>query len=130
MSKLDMDQVILLHQSLINELGGSHGIRDVGLLDSAICMPYMTFDGIELYPSIEQKAAQLCYGLVKNHPFIDGNKRIGANCMEILLYLNNIELEYNSEEEISDCILAVAEGNMDAFELTQWIISHEAEVSP
>ena len=127
MNKLNIEQVLLLHRSLIDELGGSHGIRDINLLDSAIHMPYMTFDGIELYPSIEQKAAQLCYSLVKNHPFVDGNKRIGANCMEILLYGNGINLEYNSQEDISDCILAIIEGTMNAFDLTLWIKAHTKE---
>ena len=117
-------RVLWYHQALIDDYGGSHGIRDEGLLESAISMPFMTFDGIALYPSLEEKAARLCYGLVKNHPFVDGNKRIGAVCMEAFLYSNGIKLQYSHKEELSDCILAVVENKMDIDDLVLWIQSH------
>jgi len=124
MIEMNKSTVLLLHQFYIDELGGLHGIRDEGLLESALAMPFMTFDEIELYPTLEEKAARLCYGLVKNHPFIDGNKRTGAACMESLLELNGINLFYNDEDELADCILAVAEGKMNDDDLVSWIQSH------
>ena len=90
---LSKSQVQLLHTQLIEQTGGIDGIRDDGLLDSALCAPFQSFDGIDAFPSIQQKAARLGFGLVKNHPFVDGNKRIGAHVMLIFLALNHIELE-------------------------------------
>jgi len=119
--------VLLLHRHLVEEFGGSHGIRDEGLLDSALAMPYMTFYGQDLYPSLEAKAAQLCFGLVKNHPFIDGNKRIGAHCMLALLEANNVFLQYE-QEELQDCILSLASSELSAEGLVAWIKSHITEV--
>ncbi len=109
---LSKEQVILLHQQLIKETGGMSGIRDEGLLESALKSPFVTFEGAELYPSILQKAARLCYGLVANHPFFDGNKRIAAHVMLIFLSLNNVELEY-TQDDLINIILSVAKGNAD-----------------
>ena len=78
MKKLDKKNVLLLHDLVIKQSGGKAGVRDVALLDSAIACAYQTFDGKELYPSIEEKAARLGYGLISNHAFVDGNKRIGV----------------------------------------------------
>ena len=75
----DVDQVIKLHSSLITKTGGMDGLRDKNLLDSALKSPFQTFGGKELYPDIYDKAAQLCYSLIENHPFADGNKRIGVH---------------------------------------------------
>jgi len=126
MSFLEKDQVLRLHRQLVEAFGGSHGVRDDGLLDSALAMPYMTFFGQDLYPSLEAKAAQLCFGLVKNHAFFDGNKRIGAHSMLVLLEANGIFLQYE-QEELSDCVLSIAEGKMNAEELAAWIKAHIAE---
>ena len=79
MNVLAKEQILLMHARLIEEFGGSDGIRDEGLLDSALNAPFQSFEGSELYPSIVEKAAHLGYGLIKNHPFIDGNKRIGTH---------------------------------------------------
>lgn len=87
MKLLTKKQIILLHRQLINETGGSDGIRDEGLLESAVLSPFQTFDGSELFPSVEEKAARLDFGLIKNHAFADGNKRNGiihANLMEFV----------------------------------------------
>ena len=78
MIRLSKLQVLLIHDQLIAETGGSPGLRDEGMLDSALNAPFQTFSGEDVYPSLQQKAARLCFGLVKNHPFVDGNKRIGA----------------------------------------------------
>ena len=83
MIKLTKEQILLLHTQLIEATGGSDGIRDVGMLESALENPFQTYDGEELYPSIQAKAARLCYGLVKNHAMVDGNKRIGVHAASI-----------------------------------------------
>jgi len=126
MITLKKDEILFIHQMIIKETGGSHGVRDEGLLDSAIYMPYMTFDGADLYPLLEDKASRLCFGLVKNHPFIDGNKRIGAIAMRAFLCANGVEVHY-SQSELIDCILSLAKGELSAEELTAWIIAHIAE---
>ena len=95
---LSKEQVILLHEELIIETGGSPGLKDEGMLESALAAPFQTFDGQELFPSIYQKAARLGYGLASNHAFIDGNKRIGAHVMLVFLALNGIGLEYELDE--------------------------------
>ncbi len=77
MIKLSKEQVILLHKRLLEATGGSEGIRDEGMLDSALANPFQSFGNEELYPSVQAKAAQLCLGIVKNHPMVDGNKRLG-----------------------------------------------------
>lgn len=74
---LSLEQVLLMHKQLIEESGGSDEVRDIGLLKSAINNPFQTFGGVELYPSIQEKAARLCFGIVKNHALVDGNKRLG-----------------------------------------------------
>lgn len=77
MIRLSKEQVILLHKRLIEATGGREGIRDEGMLDSALANPFQSFENEELYPSVQAKAAQLCFGIVKNHPMVDGNKRLG-----------------------------------------------------
>ena len=121
---LSKNLVQLLHTQLIEQTGGIDGIRDDGLLDSALCAPFQSFDGIDAFPSIQQKAARLGFGLVKNHPFVDGNKRIGAHVMLIFLALNHIELEY-TQEELTEIILKVAAGVSGYDGLLQWIIHHQ-----
>jgi death-on-curing protein len=85
MISLTREQVILLHAQLIQETGGSEGIRDEGLLDSALHAPFQSYADVDTFPSIQQKAARLGFGLVKNHAFIDGNKRISTHAMLDLL---------------------------------------------
>ncbi len=121
---LTKEQVLILHKRLIETTGGSDGIRDKGMLESALSNPFQSFGGESLYPSIQAKAAQLCYGLVKNHPMLDGNKRLGTHVMLVFLALNGYELEY-SQKELSDTILALAAGKMSAEDLLQWIIKHQ-----
>lgn len=88
MIRLSKAQIIIIHEQLIKETGGASGLRDEGMLESALNIPFQTFGGKDLYPSLQQKAARLCFGLVKNHPFVDGNKRIGAHAMLVFLVLN------------------------------------------
>lgn len=124
MIRLSKSQVLLIHDQLIAETGGSFGLRDEGMLDSALYAPFQTFGGEDVYPSLQQKAARLCFGLVKNHPFVDGNKRIGAHVMLVFLALNGVELQH-SQAELSDVILQLAAGEIDAEHLLRWILSHQ-----
>ena len=101
MKILKKRQILLLHSALIAESGGSDGIRDEGLLDSAVNTPFQTFSGQDLYPTVLEKAVRLGFGLIRNHPFIDGNKRIGTHAMLVFLDLNNMTLSYKDEELIS-----------------------------
>lgn len=124
MIRLSKEQVLMLHKHLIESTGGSEGIRDEGLLDSALSNPFQSFNEEELYPSIQAKAAQLCFGLVRNHPMLDGNKRLGAHVMLVFLTLNGYELSY-TQQELSDTILALASGKINVKAIVQWIIEHQ-----
>lgn len=124
MIRLSKSQILLIHDQLISETGGSSGLRDEGMLDSALNAPFQTFGGEDVYPSLQQKAARLCFGLVKNHPFVDGNKRIGAHTMLVFLALNGIELQH-TQSELSDVILQLAAGKIEATDLLRWILAHQ-----
>ena len=124
MIRLSKEQVILLHQRLIETMGGSSGIRDEGMLESALSNPFQSFGDVELYPSIQAKAAQLCFGIVKNHPMIDGNKRLGTHVMLVFMALNGYELSY-TQQELSSTILDLAAGKIGYETILQWIISHQ-----
>ena len=95
----EYEQVVKLHSSLISATGGMEGVRDANLLDSALKTPFQTFGGNDLYPDILDKASQLCYSLIENHPFADGNKRIGVHLTLLFLKLNNVELKYSQHRE-------------------------------
>ena len=129
MIKLSKDRVLLLHQYMAEETGGSIGLRDEGLLESALESAFATFDGKELYPSKEEKAARIGASLVGNHAFLDGNKRIGMYVMLIFLEVNGVKVEC-SDEDIVSAGLALADGSMGYDELLVWlrarILKHEA----
>ncbi len=122
---LSKSQILTMHKSLIEKTGGLEGIRDEALLDSAINAPFQRFDNADLFPSIQQKAARLGYGIIKNHAFIDGNKRIGTHTMLVFLALNGIELDY-TQEELYTTILNLAGGKLELDDLTKWIIEHQS----
>ena len=124
MKTLSKRQILMLHQQLVEQTGGSDGIRDDGLLDSALSAPFQSFDNTDVYPSLQQKAARLCFGLVKNHPFVDGNKRIGAHAMLLFLAVNGVELTY-TQTELSDIILQVAASEKEYPDLLDWLIRHQ-----
>ncbi len=119
----EYEQVVKIHRSLIEKAGGMDGIRDAQLLDSALKTPFQTFGGNNLYPDILDKASQLCYSLIENHPFVDGNKRIGVHLMLLFLKLNNIEVNY-SQQELVDFGLDIASGKMSKNDIKEWIIEH------
>lgn len=120
---LTKEQVILLHTKLIEKTGGTDGIRDDGLLYAALHAPFHTFEAKELYRSLCDKAARLAYGLSQNHPFVDGNKRIGAHAMLVVLALNGVILKYK-QQELVDLFLGIASGKIDFEELKKWVVEH------
>ena len=124
MKKLTKEQILLLQQDLIEQTGGTAGLRDEGLLESALFTPFQSFDGNDMFPSLQQKAARLGFGLVQNHPFVDGNKRIGTHAMLVFLSLNGVELAY-TQQELSGMILDVAAGKQSFEDMVVWIQQHQ-----
>lgn len=124
MKILSKEQVIKIHSMLISKTGGLNGIRDNGLLESALAAPFQTFDEQELYPTSYSKAARLGYSLVNNHPFVDGNKRIGILVMLTYLELNGILLNV-TDEELIQLGLDLASGKIQDSHLLEWIIKHD-----
>ena len=124
MKKLSKKQILMLHKQLIQQTGGSDGVRDYNLLDAALEAPVQCFDGQELYPTLQAKAARLGYGLIKNHCMLDGNKRIGAHAMLVFLALNGIELNY-TQKELYEIILSIASGDQEYEHLLHWLLAHQ-----
>ena len=123
MIKFNREKVKLLHQLMAEATGGSVGVRDEGMLDSALEGAFATFDGVELYPSKEEKAAKLGYSLISNHAFVDGNKRIGVYVMLSFLELNGIHIEA-ADEDVVSLGLGVADGSMEQKDILDWIHKH------
>ncbi len=123
MIKFSKDKVLLLHQLIAQETGGSVGVRDEGLLESALEVAFSSFGGTEFYPSKEEKGARLGYNLISNHAFVDGNKRIGMYVMLTFLEVNGIHMDCTNDE-VSTVGLAVASGDMDYEELLNWVKNH------
>lgn len=123
MIRFSRDKVKLIHQLLAEETGGSIGVRDEGLLDSALESAFAIFDGVELYPSKEEKAAKIAYSLVSNHAFVDGNKRIGVFVMLSFLSLNGIRIDA-TDEDIVQLGLGIADGSVEYEGIVSWIKAH------
>jgi death-on-curing protein len=120
MKSIDIDNVLLFHKKIVEKTGGSEEIRDLGLIESGLNRGYATFDGIDLYKEIEEKISAITYGLVKNHGFVDGNKRIGISVMVLLLKLNSVHIKY-SQQELIELGLKVADGTFSEDDLKMWI---------
>ena len=120
MIKFSQEKVLLLHQLITQETGGDPGLRDFGLLDSALVGAYATFDGEDLYPTKEEKAARLGYALISNHAFVDGNKRIGMYIMLTFLEVNGLRAR-PSNEDVVRVGLGVAAGQIKYEELLAWV---------
>lgn len=123
MIKFSKEKILLLHKLIAQETGGSIGVREEALLESAIESVFSTFDGQELYPTKEEKGARLGYALISNHAFVDGNKRIGMYVMMTFLEVNGIRLVC-TDDEIVAVGLSIAAGQMKYEELLQWVIDH------
>ena len=123
MIRLTAAQVKTMHGLLLKETGGLDGIRDEALLESALNAPFQTFGGEDLFHTTREKAARLCFYLIQNHPFSDGNKRTGILAMLTFLELNGIQVEC-TDEELIQTGFALANGKMDDQRLVQWLINH------
>ena len=126
MIKFSQEKILLLHQLIAQETGGDAGVRDYGLLESALESAYQTFDGEELFPSKEEKAAKLGFSLISNHAFVDGNKRIGMYVMLTFLEMNGIHISPSNDDVIT-LGLAVASGEADYLFILNWIRSFESK---
>lgn len=123
MIKFSKDKVLLLHRLIAEETGGSIGVRDEGLLESALEAAFSAFGDQEFYPTKEEKGARLGYNLISNHAFVDGNKRIGMYVMLTFLEVNGIHMDCTNDD-VAETGLAVASGKMDYDALLQWVRAH------
>lgn len=128
MRYLSFGEVVELHQKIFAQSGGASGVRDVGLIESALAQPRATFDGVDLHPTIADKAAALGFALVANHPFLDGNKRVGHAAMEVFLVLNGFEIAAPVDEQ-ERIMLDVAAGILNRARLSEWLALHIQPIS-
>jgi death-on-curing protein len=119
---LSLEEVLELHRMVMQQSGGMSGLRDPNGLESALAQPQITFGGEDLYPTLVDKAATLGFSLIRNHPFVDGNKRIGHAVMETFLMLNGYEIQASVDEQES-MILRLAAGELDRAAFTAWLYS-------
>lgn len=123
MIKFTKDKVLMLHQIMADATGGSVGVRDNDLLESALENCFATFGGVELYPGVEEKGARLGYSLISNHAFVDGNKRIGVFVMLTFLELNGVKIDA-ANDEVFRLGMSVADGSVKYEELLDWVNNH------
>lgn len=123
MKLITIDQLLIYHQKIMKVTGGADGVRDQGLLESALGKAEQTFDGEELYPGLTRKVSFVTFSLIKNHGFVDGNKRIGVAVMLLLLRLNGYFIRY-SQDELVQLGLGTAEGKLNEKDIEEWIIRH------
>ena len=124
MTKFSNQLVLKMHSLLIEMSGGLDGVRDMGLLDSVLQSAFVTFDGVELFPSTVEKAVRIGYGLVSNHAFLDGNKRIGVLFLLVYLEVNGVFISA-TDGEIIELGLGLAEGKIKYDELLDWVNAHK-----
>jgi death-on-curing protein len=129
MRYLSLGEIVDLHQALLEQTGGATGIRDLGMLESALAQPRATFGGTNLHPTLIAKAAALGFSLALNHPFVDGNKRVAHASMEVFLALNGIELSATVDEQ-EHLMLNLADGQMTREQLTHWLENHVKPIVP
>ena len=123
MRYLTVGEVVELHRLVLGATGDAPGIRDLAALESAIAQPKATFAGTDLYPTLTEKAAALCFALVQGHPFVDGNKRVGHAAMETFLVLNGVEVDAALDEQ-ERIFLDLAAGRVDRGQLADWLGQH------
>jgi len=128
MRYLSISEVFELHNRIISSSGGSRGIRDLNALKSAVKQPRQTFDQKDLYPDIVTKAAALCFSLVMNHPFVDGNKRVGHAAMETFLILNGYEIIAGVDEQ-ERVMLELAAGKVSRINFSEWLNNHISHIT-
>jgi death-on-curing protein len=120
MRYLSLNEVLDLHALVIDQSGGAPGVRDMNALDSAVSQPQMTFGGVELYPTLVDKAAALGFSIVMNHPFLDGNKRVGHAAMETFLILNGCEINATLDEQ-EQLVLRLGAGEVQRSDFVEWL---------
>ncbi|MBU1487541.1 type II toxin-antitoxin system death-on-curing family toxin [bacterium] len=120
MKYLHYKQILFIYKRVIEASGGSPGIRDEGLLHSALARPKMTFERVSLYPTLFDKVAALGHSLIRNHPFVDGNKRLAFEAMDITLRLNGYQLTASEDEKFT-FVIEVARGNLDEKDMAHWL---------
>jgi len=123
MRYLSLGEIVDLHQALLAQTGGATGIRDLGMLESALAQPRATFGGADLHPTLVHKAAALAFSLTLNHPFVDGNKRVAHAAMEVFLLLNGLDLNATIDEQ-ERLMLDLADGRITREQLILWLNSH------
>ena len=123
MRYLSLGEIVDLHQALLEQTGGATGIRDLGMLESALAQPRAMFGGTDLHPTLVQKAAALGFSLTLNHPFVDGNKRVAHAAMEVFLLLNGIDLNAPIDEQ-ERLMLDLADGRITREQLILWLENH------
>ena len=127
MIKLDTTRALYLHDMMCKVTGSLPEIRDIGGLESALYHAYASFEGKDFYGTIEEKAARQAYGIIRNHPFLDGNKRTGLFVMLVFLKLNNIKLHF-SQSALVELGMGIAEGKTDSKQITKWIVDHKRNI--
>ena len=123
MRYLTLGEILDLHCRIIKASGGAEGIRDLGALESAVAQPKATFDAMDLYPSLADKAAALCFSIVQNHAFLDGNKRTGHAAMSTFLLLNDWDVDATTDEQ-EQLMLDLAAGRIPRDQLAKWLTKH------
>lgn len=122
-------QVLYLYQHIIQQSGGTLGLRDRGLLESAVCRPQASFGGQDLYPDLFGKAAALGHSLISNHPFVDGNKRVGFEAMRLMLRLNGYDLRALTQTKF-DFVMEIAKGRLREQAIADWLKQHSRSYHP
>ena len=123
MRYVTLGEVVELHRRLLQATDGASGIRDFGALESAVAQPKATFGDVDLYPTLVEKAAALCFSLVQGHPFVDGNKRVGHAAMDTFLVLNGTEIDAPVDDQ-ERLMLDLAAGRVGRSQLTDWLRQH------
>ena len=128
MRYLSLNEALEIYRKIIHQSGGSFGIQDLHALESSLAQPRATFGGEDLYPTVAEKASALGFSLIQNHPFVDGNKRIGHAALETFLVINGCEIDASVDEQ-EQIILLVASGLMKRDEFTTWLRNHVTPIS-
>lgn len=124
MNHLFPHQILYLHKRVLEVSGGSHGLRDMGMLESAVYRPQASFGGTDLYPDVFAKAAALGHSLIKNHPFVDGNKRTGFEAMRLFLRINGRDLKASEKEKFDFVLKIASDPETDEHRIAEWLRSH------
>ncbi len=124
MTALSVEQVLKLHEMMLQSTGGAEGVRDKGALESAIYHAFASFDGKDLYPTIEEKSVRQAYAIIRSHPFVDGNKRVGLLVMLVFLELSGVELRF-TQDELIELGFSTAAGYIDDQNIFDWINAHK-----